>query len=80
MVRGIFKEDSGAGNGMTDEACGTCKFFKRRANLMSEGQCLRYPGTPLPMPMGAKLQLATLIPNKHQNEWCGEYKMKVTIQ
>lgn len=65
---------------MSGESCGDCKFFKRRLDLISEGQCRRYPGTVMVFPVQGKAQLACCMPNKHQDDWCGEFLRKVVLQ
>lgn len=72
-------------NIIINESCGGCKFFRRHLEAPDEGFCKRFPpivivapikrrdGTTGPAPVSA-------TPNMHESEWCGEYKMKVTLQ
>ena len=67
---------------MTTESCGTCKFFKRHISQITEGFCKRMPPVVIIAPIGKPPQPrpVSASPNMAQDDWCGEYKMKVTLQ
>lgn len=67
------------------ESCGSCKFFRRHADRKSEGQCRRFPPVVIVAPVKTKMgniepHPVSITANMEQDDWCGEYKMRVTIQ
>ena len=70
---------------MASESCGTCKFFKRHIQNITEGFCRRMPPIVVIAPIrgsDGKIEPrpVSATPNMHESEWCGEYKMKVSLQ
>lgn len=69
---------------MSDQQCGNCKFFRRHLNNIAEGYCKRYPPMVIIAPIQTKQGLqpapVSVTANMKQDDWCGEFKMKVTLQ
>lgn len=70
---------------MSDESCGTCKFYRRHLTKITEGFCKRMPPGVIIAPVktrGGQIEPhpVSCSPNMEQSDWCGEYKMKVTLQ
>ena len=70
---------------MDDENCGKCKFFRRHVTNINEGFCKRLPPVVIIAPIKDKSGVmsprpVSASPNMHQSDWCGEFKMKVSLQ
>jgi len=57
--------------------CRDCKFYQVNLNLKAKnyGRCRRYP--PIPVYDG-RYDENTYSPYLHEDEWCGEWKVKET--
>lgn len=72
---------------MSAESCGACKFFKRhiaKSAPITEGFCKRYPPSVLMVPQQTSKGIVpvpgAIGPNMNERDWCGEFKLKVTLQ
>jgi hypothetical protein len=62
------------------DSCGNCKYYRPNPNNLREGNCQRFPPTPILMPQGAQLMVNYFFPNMKPIGWCGEHKRKVVLQ
>lgn len=68
---------------MSLESCGTCKYWKMNINDISQGYCRRNPPitivAPVRTPQGIQPAPIAVFPNLDKTDWCGEYKMRITL-
>lgn len=70
---------------INNEACGSCKFFRRHLQNTKEGFCKRFPPVVIVAPVRTKdgavePHPVSITANMTESDWCGEYKTKVTLQ
>lgn len=73
------------GSESVSQKCGNCKFFRRHLSNITEGFCKRMPPSVIIAPVRSKSGAiephpVSVTANMHQDDWCGEWQLKVTLQ
>ena len=63
-----------------EERCAKCKFWQPTEG--EDGICRRFPAQVLPLARNEQGAIATgsFFPPMNGGGWCGEYKMKISLQ
>lgn len=66
---------------MSAKICVNCKYYSINSRNLKQGECVRYPPIPYPLPDGlGNMGVVTVYPQIKQEQTCGEFESKLVLR